>query len=190
MTTRVTRRLLLLGSTLVAALPFASKASAAEAEEKAEPKKSFHKIDVALGPKTVDHVYEIGYTEEEWKSRLSEEEFRIMRKGGTEHKKTSPLWKEVRAGAYNCKGCDLGVYDSDYKVPLNKGWVFFSHSEPDSVLTGIDPIDNYGWRAKKKKIIEAHCRRCGSHLGHILYVEKKIVHCINGAALTFTPRTT
>ena len=185
MTIHLSRRLLLLGTTLIAATPFAAKASAPENE--ADVSANFHLIEKGVQAKTVDHVYEVGYTEAEWKSRLTEEEFRIMRMGGTEHKKTSPHWKETRAGANNCKGCDLGVYLSEYKIPLKKGWVFFSHSEPDSVLTGIDLITNYGWRAKKKAAIEAHCRRCGSHLGHVLYIEKQILHCINGASLTFTP---
>lgn len=183
MAIQVSRRLLLLGSAIAAAVPFASKASAQDADANS----NFHRLPTKVDPKIIDHAYTVGYTEEEWKSRLTEEEFRIMRMGGTEHKKTSPHWKETRAGAYNCKGCNLGLYDSEFKVPLKKGWVFFSHSEPDSVLTGIDLITNYGWRAKKKAAIEAHCRRCGSHLGHVLYVEKQILHCINGASLTFTP---
>jgi len=187
MAIQISRRLLLLGSSLVATLPFAGKASASETELKSDNPINFHRIDVEVNPKKIDHFYEVGYTKEEWKSRLSEEEFRIMRKGGTEHKKSSPYWNEKRAGAYSCKGCDLGLYDSEYKLPIKKGWAFFSHSEPDSVLTGIDLITNYGWRAKKKAAIEAHCRRCGSHLGHILYIEKKIVHCINGASLSFSP---
>jgi peptide-methionine (R)-S-oxide reductase len=36
-------------------------------------------------------------------------------------------------------------------------------------------------------MIEAHCRRCGSHLGHVLYVEDRLLHCINGTALEFRP---
>ena len=188
MTVNVSRRLLLLGSTFIAALPFTAKAAATETEEKPDAPSNFHIVDREVTAKTIDHAYTVGYTEDEWKSRLTEEEFRIMRMGGTEHKKTSPHWKETRAGDYSCKGCVLGLYDSEFKVPLKKGWVFFSHSEPDSVLTGIDLITNYGWRAKKKAAIEAHCRRCGSHLGHVLYIEKQILHCINGASLTFTPR--
>ena len=58
-----------------------------------------------------------------------------------QRKKSSTLWNERRAGLYKCKGCNLGVYDSEYKVPLTKGWVFFLHS--------------------------------GSHLGHVLYVDRK-----------------
>ena len=189
MTIQISRRLLLLGSSFMAAIPFARNASASETETETKPDLSskFHRIDTEVKPKIIDHIYEVGYTEEEWKNRLTEEEFRIMRMGGTEHKKTSKLWNETREGAYKCKGCDLDIYSSEYKVPITKGWVFFSHSEPDSVLTGIDLITNYGWRAKKKAAIEAHCRRCGSHLGHVLYVDKKIVHCINGKAMTFSP---
>jgi len=179
MTFQLSRRLLLAGSVIAAATPFAKRASAKTASQ------NYHKRDVGVEPKIADHAYEVNYTEAEWKSLLSEEEFRIMRLSGTEYKKSSPLWNETRTGIYKCKGCDLPVYDSEYKVHLKKGWLFFQHSEPDSVLTGIDLYTNYGRSKSKRTAIEAHCRRCGSHFGHVLYVKKQILHCINGAALTF-----
>jgi len=70
----------------------------------------------------------------------------------------------------------LPIYSSSQKVVLSRGWAFFYHSYENATLTGID-----------RGQIEAHCRRCGSHLGHILYVESDILHCINGSALEFTP---
>jgi len=117
MTIHISRRLLLLGSSLVASIPFARKASASETETKPNLSSKFHRIETEVKPKI----------------RLTEEEFRIMRMGGTEHKKTSKLWNETREGAYKCKGCDLDIYSSEYKVPITKGWVFFSHSEPEMV---------------------------------------------------------
>jgi peptide-methionine (R)-S-oxide reductase len=135
-----------------------------------------------------DFTYEVTRTEAEWRARLSEEEFRILREGETELPGTSPLADDMRAGDFHCRGCDLQVYDSDWRAPVDKGWVFFAHAVPNSVLTGIDgPQDVYGMDADWPNLIEAHCRRCGSHLGHILLVEGEVLHCINGTALDFAP---
>ena len=132
--------------------------------------------------------YEIKRTEADWSARLTKDEFTILRLGGTEFPKTSPLWQETRDGMYFCKGCALPVYDSRWKVPLDKGWVFFTHSEVNAVLTGIDgPVPQYGSAAMSEDAahLEVHCRRCGSHLGHLLPVSGQQVHCINGTALLF-----
>jgi len=133
--------------------------------------------------------YEITRTEEEWKARLSKDEYVILRKGSTELPKTSPLWEEERAGWYHCKGCELAAYEGRWKVVLDKGWAFFKHSEPNAVLTAIDgPVVEYGAMADGPgAFMEVHCRRCSSHLGHLLIVEGQMLHCINGTALNFYP---
>lgn len=130
--------------------------------------------------------FEITRTEEEWRARLSKEEFNILRKGSTELPNTSPLVKETSNGIYCCKGCDLSLYESTWKVPLDIGWVFFQHAVPRTVLMSIDgePPSGMG-DSVVPAMIEAHCRRCGSHLGHIVIAEEKLVHCINGASLIF-----
>ncbi|MEM9247896.1 MAG: peptide-methionine (R)-S-oxide reductase [Pseudomonadota bacterium] len=134
-------------------------------------------------------TYEIQRTEAEWRARLSPEEYEILRDGWTELPRTSALWNERREGNYGCRGCGLHVYSSNWQVPIDKGWVFFAHAEPTTVMMSIDgPQQAYGMDPNGPgAMIEVHCRRCGSHLGHILIVEGKLVHCINGAALTFTP---
>ncbi|MEO0991903.1 MAG: peptide-methionine (R)-S-oxide reductase [Pseudomonadota bacterium] len=134
-------------------------------------------------------TYEVDRTDEEWRALLTDEEYRVMRDGGTEKPKSSPFWNSTEAGMYSCKGCDLPLYDSFWKVELDKGWVFFIHSEENAVLTGIDgtPDLNRGILGKFATFVEVHCRRCGSHLGHILNVDSFQVHCINGASLKFTP---
>lgn len=149
----------------------------------------------ALGPAAAHgegdgFVYEVSRTEEDWRARLTPEEYAILREGGTETPKTSPLWNETRDGGYACRGCDLPLYESAWKAPVDKGWVFFAHSVPNAVLTGIDdPQVEYGMdpALRELALIEAHCRRCGSHLGHILTVEGKTLHCINGTSLRFAP---
>ncbi len=136
-----------------------------------------------------DYTYEITKSDEEWKAQLGEDGFAILREGFTEKAKSSPLWNETAEGTYHCKGCELKVFDARWKTVLDKGWVFFFHPEPDSVMLNIDgPTPEYGSMSDgQDALTEVHCRRCGSHLGHFLVVEGKMTHCINGASLTFEP---
>ena len=138
--------------------------------------------------------YEVTRTEAEWREMLTEYEYFIMREGLTEKPKTSPLWEETAAGTYHCKGCELPVFQSNWKTVLSKGWVFFYHAEPNSVLMAIEGNipSEYGGSmsdAGIAAITEVHCRRCGSHLGHFLIVEGLQTHCINGTSLTFKQET-
>jgi len=138
--------------------------------------------------RTADFQYEITRTEDEWRKILTEYEYEILRNSGTEWAKSSALWEDYREGSFACRGCDLGVYSSDWRVELDKGWVFFSHAQPTTVMMDIDKAANYSMNGNvERTMIEAHCRRCGSHLGHILTVDGVLVHCINGASLSFEP---
>ena len=119
--------------------------------------------------------YEVTYTDAEWRSRLSPAEYQILRANGTEQRHSHRFTQKTDTGTYSCKGCDLPVYLSEQKINLDIGWVFFRHALPDSTLFNQEDDGR----------IEAHCRRCGSHLGHVLYVEGQILHCINGTALGF-----
>ena len=141
--------------------------------------------------KNTDYTYEVSKSDEAWRAQLGDQDFAVLREGFTEKPKSSPYWLETRPGTYHCKGCDLPVYDSRHKVLLDKGWVFFFHSIPAAVLMNIDgPTPDYGaMAAGSDDLVEVHCRRCGSHLGHFLIVEGGMKHCINGASLTFEERS-
>lgn len=136
--------------------------------------------------------YEIKRTDAEWREMLTEYEYYILREGLTEKPKTSPLWEATAPGTYHCRGCELKSYDGNFKVVLDKGWVFFYHAEGDAVLLGVDGnVPEYGsMTAGHAAITEVHCRRCASHLGHIIVINKIMTHCINGTALTFQPAAT
>lgn len=141
-------------------------------------------------PADDDFEFEIVRSDEEWHEMLSDFEYGVLREGRTESQKTSPLWKEIRAGTYNCRGCNLHVYDGFWQVVIDKGWVFFRQSVPNSVLMGIDekaPSDMVEEQGNPLAVIEAHCRRCGSHLGHILWAGGAVLHCTNGTSFVFTP---
>lgn len=132
-------------------------------------------------------TYDVVRSDEQWREMLDETEFGILREGATERPDSSPLVREERAGLYRCRGCELTVYESRYKVVL-ANYVFFYNSVPDAMLMGIDTLNPYGAGESEdpaEHLIEVHCRRCGSHMGHVLKVLDKALHCINGAALTF-----
>lgn len=133
--------------------------------------------------------YEITRSDADWRAMLGED-FCILREGGTEKQRSSPLWAEARPGHYDCRGCGLTQYTSFTKVNLTKGWVFFTGSEPNSQMMSQDGIAPMAPIRQAQDItIETHCRRCGSHMGHILLVEGQVLHCINGASLLFRPDT-
>lgn len=179
MSTAFSRRTILSSSVLAATAGLTGKGCTQELQPSGQNSSS----DVA--PREPDFQYSYRKTNIEWRAKLTDSEYRILREGETERPKSNPLWNEERAGDYRCKGCDLLIYSSEYKVNLDKGWVFFRQSEPDSVLMGIDLVTTYGGIEKSQTAIEAHCRRCASHLGHILYLDDEILHCINGTSLSF-----
>ena len=87
-------------------------------------------------------------------------EYRVMREEGTERAGSSPLDKLYAPGVYQCRGCDLPVYSSEAKYDSGTGWPSFWQSLPDAVRTKPD-------RSLFTVRTEVHCRRCGSHFGHI-----------------------
>lgn len=180
MTDRISRRRLLQGTYLVGigalaacdavSLPGLEAENADAAETAPTPQNASIQQGAAF-------QYEIQRTDDEWRTRLTPAEYRILREGGTERRNSHRFTRDARAGTYQCRGCDLTNYSSEQKIILDIGWVFFHHAMRDAVLLGTDGTE-----------IEAHCRRCGSHLGHIQNVDGQILHCINGTALGFTPQ--
>jgi peptide-methionine (R)-S-oxide reductase len=128
-------------------------------------------------------IFEVSRTEAEWKSMLTPLQYRVMREEGTERAGSSPLDKNTYPGTYHCRGCDLALYPSDTKYDSGTGWPSFWAALPDAVATKKD-------RRLLQVRTEVHCRRCGSHLGHIFNdgpppTGKR--HCLNGVSLVFRP---
>lgn len=128
-------------------------------------------------------VFEVSRTETEWKSMLTPLQYKVMREEGTERAGSSPLDKNYDPGTYHCRGCDLALYASDTKYDSGTGWPSFWAALPDAVATKKD-------RRLLQVRTEVHCRRCGSHLGHIFNdgpppTGKR--HCLNGVSLVFRP---
>ncbi|MEZ5911143.1 MAG: peptide-methionine (R)-S-oxide reductase MsrB [Paracoccaceae bacterium] len=127
--------------------------------------------------------FEVERSDAEWRALLSKAEYRVMREEGTERAGSSPLNGEKRPGIYACRGCDLPLYSSEAKYESGTGWPSFFQSLPGAVAT--KPDDTLFTRRT-----EVHCRRCGSHLGHIFDdgpapTGKR--HCLNGVSLVFQP---
>ena len=127
--------------------------------------------------------YEIMKTEEEWKQTLTTEQFRVLRKHGTERSFSSPLDKEYSKGAYNCAGCDLPLFTSDTKFNSRTGWPSFFAPIEGAIATTTDT-------SLFMKRVEVHCSRCGGHLGHVFDDGPKPTgqrYCMNGVSLKFVP---
>ena len=136
---------------------------------------------VAQGVGAAEGTFEINRSKAEWKAMLTSLEYRVMREEGTEPAFSSPLNDEKRAGMFHCKGCDLALYASEHKYDSGTGWPSFWQAQANAIGTKPD-------RSLFMLRTECHCRRCGSHLGHIFDDGPRPTgkrHCINGVSLTF-----
>ena len=125
--------------------------------------------------------FEIARTDAEWRAMLSDTEYQVMRRDKTEVAGSSPLDKVYDPGTYQCRGCDLPLYSSKAKYDSGTGWPSFYQSLPNAIGTAED---NTFFTTRT----EAHCRRCGSHLGHIFEDGPEPTgkrHCLNGVSLMF-----
>lgn len=128
--------------------------------------------------------FPISKSDEEWKTALSPEAYRVLRKHGTERAGTSPLNAEKRAGAFVCAGCGTPLYESATKYESGTGWPSFWRPLEGAVDTSID-------KSIFTTRTEVHCARCGGHLGHVFPDGPQptgLRYCMNGAAMKFMPK--
>jgi peptide-methionine (R)-S-oxide reductase len=122
-------------------------------------------------------------SDEEWRRLLTPEQYAIMRGHGTERPGSCALNYEKRAGTFSCAGCGQPLFVSKTKFESGTGWPSFNQPVAGAVENSED--GSYGMVRT-----EVHCRRCGSHLGHVFDDGPPPTHqryCINGVAMTFKP---
>ncbi|RJT45124.1 peptide-methionine (R)-S-oxide reductase MsrB [Rahnella woolbedingensis] len=128
--------------------------------------------------------FEFTLTDDQWHQKLNDDQYRISREAGTERPYSSPLNDEHRVGEFACAGCNLPLFSSTTKFDSHTGWPSFWKPLPNAALTSRDT--SFGMVRD-----EVHCRRCGGHLGHVFDDGPQptgLRYCMNGLAMTFTPK--
>lgn len=128
--------------------------------------------------------FPVRLTEEEWRKRLTKQQYDVLRDHGTERAFSSPLNDEKRNGTFRCAGCDWLVFSSEHKFDSGTGWPSFWQPASDKAVG----------TSKDYKLIlprtEVHCARCGGHLGHVFDdgpAPTGLRYCMNGVAMVFKP---
>jgi peptide-methionine (R)-S-oxide reductase len=127
---------------------------------------------------------DIPTNDDEWRAKLTPEQFQVLRKHGTERAGTSTLNREHREGVFRCAGCGQELFTSDTKFDSGTGWPSFWAPVAGAVETTTD--NAYGMQR-----IEVHCARCKGHLGHVFDDGPQpsgLRYCMNGVSLEFHPK--
>lgn len=125
-----------------------------------------------------------GLSDAEWRAKLSAEQFRILRQGGTEPPWSGGLLGNKDRGEYLCAGCGERLFASDSKFESGSGWPSFTAPAADEAVREV--VDSSHGMVRT----EVRCARCGGHLGHVFPDgpgPEGLRYCINSAALEFAP---
>lgn len=125
--------------------------------------------------------YPIERSEAEWKERLSEEQYQVLRKKGTEAPHSGKYNLHFDNGEYRCAACDTKLFESNQKFESNCGWPSFD----DAIEGSIEYVQDRSFGMIRTEIL---CANCGSHLGHVFDdgpTETGQRYCVNSASIEF-----
>ena len=124
-------------------------------------------------------------TDAEWRKQLTDEQYRITRRKGTERAFTGPYWNEKRQGTYLCICCGTPLFTSETKFDSGTGWPsFYEPIRPEAVAEK----DDRSFFMRRTEIV---CSTCDAHLGHVFPDGPEPTgerYCMNGTALNFVPK--
>lgn len=123
-------------------------------------------------------------TDNDWRERLDDMSYHVLRQAGTERPGTGRLLDEERSGSYQCKACGAELFEAGTKFDSHCGWPSFYESKEGAVRFIED-------RTLGMVRTEVRCATCDSHLGHIFPDAPQTPtgnrYCMNSVSLTFTP---
>ena len=131
--------------------------------------------------------YAVEKSDEEWRAQLTPEEYKVLRKAGTEAAFKGEYTDTETEGVYACRACGAELFRSDHKFHSHCGWPSFYQP-----LAG-DTVEYIEDRSMGMKRVEVRCGSCGSHLGHVFEGEGYDTptdqrYCINSISLTLAPK--
>jgi peptide-methionine (R)-S-oxide reductase len=134
-----------------------------------------------MGRRKDDTVWPVQRTDAEWREQLSDEQFQVTRKAGTERAFSGPYWDSKSSGTYHCVCCDAPLFKSGTKYDSGTGWPSFWEPVAEGAVT--DRPDNTLFMKRTETV----CATCGAHLGHVFPdgpPPTGLRYCMNGTALT------